>query len=140
MITARKASELTDRELNWWQKWRKSRYKPSAFLSMYNRGLNLVEANIIYGAMQQKEQITVTVAPDFNFKTAIRSEDDRLRWLDYSEQLDIYQTVITKIESDLKELGYQVTLEGSPLERKDVSLTSHPGLLDIKYKFYISWK
>lgn len=140
MITAKKASDLTNRELNWWQKWRKSRYKPSAFLSMYNQGLNLIEANIRHGAMQQKEQIAVTVIPNFNFKTTIRSEDDRLRWLDYSEQLDIYQTAIAKIESDLKELGYQVTLEGSPLEIKDVSITSHPGLLDIKYKFYISWK
>lgn len=140
MITARKASDLTNRELNWWQKWRKSRYKPSAFLSMYNQGLKLVEANIMHGAMQQKEQIAVTIIPDFNFKTAIRSEDDRLRWLDYSEQLDIYQTAISKIESDLKELGYQVTLEGSPLEIKDVTITSHPGLLNIKYKFYIGWE
>lgn len=136
MITAKKAKKMASGELSWWQKWRKQRKKQSMFLNLYSFNKELIQKNIESQAKFGKSELTHVMFPEF----FLMKGHTNLEWFDYSEQLDMYQLAVSKIESDLRELGYKITLEGSELTEKDKWLLMTWGLLDIKYKFYISWK
>lgn len=136
MITARKAREIASGELNWWQKWRKQSKKQSMFLNLYSFNKESIQQNIKSQAKLGRKEFTYVMFPEF----FLMKGHTKLKWFNYSEQLDMYQLAVSKIESDLRELGYKITLEGSELTEKDKWLLMTWGLLDIKYKFYINWE
>lgn len=136
MITAKKAKEMASGKLNWWQKWKKQRKKQSIFLNLYSFSKESIQQNIKSQAKLGRKEFTYVMFPEF----FLMKGHTKLEWFNYSEQLDIYQLAVNQIESELKKSGYKVVLKGSKLEEKDLRMLMDWGLLDIKYKFYISWE
>lgn len=136
MITAKKAKELASGELNWWQRRKKQRSKQNMFLHLYSFNKETILQHIKSQAKLGRYESTHTMFPEFFL---IRGSSE-LEYFNQQEQLEIFQLAVSKIESEIRELGYKLTLEGSELTEKDKWLLMTWGLLDIKYKFYISWK
>lgn len=136
MITAKKAKKMASGELSWWQKWRKQRKKQSMFLNLYSFNKELIQKNIESQAKFGKSELTHIMFPEF----FLMKGHTNLEWFDYSEQLDMYQLAVNKIESELKNSGYNVVLEGCKLTEKDYRVLMQWGLVDIKYTFYINWE
>ena len=136
MISAKKARELASGELNWWQRRKKQRSKQNMFLHLYSFNKETILQHIKSQAKLGRYESTYILYPEF---FSIRGSS-KLGYFNQQEQLEIFQLAVSKIESELRELGYKLTLEGSELTEKDKWLLMTWGLLDIKYKFYISWK
>lgn len=119
MITAKKARELA-----------------SVFLNLYSSNKENIQQNIKSQAKLGRKEFTYVMFPEF----FLIKGHTKLEWFNYSEQLDMYQLAVNQIESDLKKSGYKVVLEGSELTDRDYRVIMQWSLLDIKYKFYISWK
>lgn len=136
MISAKKAKEIASGALNWWEKRKKQRSKLNMFLHLYSFNKEMILKHIKSQARIGKYECTHIMYPEFFL---IRGSSE-LGYFNQQEQLEIFQLAVSKIESDLRELGYKITLEGSKLEEKELRMLMDWGLLDIKYKFYISWK
>ena len=136
MITAKKAKGITNGVLNWWEKRKKQRSKQNMFLHLYSFNKEMILKDVKSQAKLGKYESTHVMYPEFFL---IRGSSE-LGYFNQQEQLEIFQLAVSKIESDLRELGYKITLEGSKLEEKELRMLMDWGLLNIKYKFYISWK
>lgn len=136
MISAKKARELANGALNWWEKRKKQRSKLNMFLHLYSFNKEMILKQVKSQAKLGKHECTHIMYPEFFL---IRGSSE-LGYFNQQEQLEIFQLAVSKIESELRELGYKTTLEGSKLEEKELRMLMDWGLLDIKYKFYISWK
>ena len=136
MITAKKARELANGALNWWEKRKKQRSKLNMFLHLYSFNKEMILKQVKSQAKLGKHECTHIMYPEFFL---IRGSSE-LGYFNQQEQLEIFQLAVSKIESELRELGYKITLEGSKLEEKELRMLMDWGLLDIKYKFYINWK
>lgn len=134
MITARKAKEIASGVLNWWDNNRKQRGKQKAFLNCYHEGKLKIDKSIKKSSKRQEFKTSVDVYP-FLY-TLGRKET--LGFCSKGERVEIYQAVITKLERELKQKGYEVELTGGKYEDPNPFYADE--LVGIKYKFYISWK
>ena len=134
MITARKARELANGMLRWWEHNQKQRGKQRAFLNCYSEGRVKIDKSIKKASQRQEFKTSVEVYP-FLYSLGRK---EILRFCSKSERVEVYQTAITKLERELKQKGYEVELVGSKYEGPNPFYAD--GLVGMKYKFYISWK
>lgn len=134
MITAKKARELANGALNWWEHNKKQRGKKRAFSTCYNEGKFSINTSVQRASKRQEFQTQVVVYP-FLYPLGRRAI---LNYCSKGERVEIYQAVITKLERELKQKGYEVELTGSKYEDPNPFYADE--LVGIKYTFYINWR